>query len=297
MNQRSTGSPLAKRVEELSGSNSKSTAHPPPAVAPQSPFHEVLVRDVTAVVTPEIARLIESEPTVERLNEWLASGTLYRWVRDDPELSKQFLERLGNNPKEAGLALAKAYSDRMEPPARDSVWCRCDLVGLALQLLFAMALLVIRGFVFSLIDGTASPLEKPPWLALFRRAFGFDLVSLTVTGSILQMAALGGACAWLGFDGIFGLHAMERLRQLPARFMERPPPLSWRTDTFYAAWSVHVALLLSAIGFRAAEAALGSAGSALQRAVCAAIAVLVAALMLALSICWRRATKPMRKTE
>src|SRR3954454_11122418 len=135
---------LLDRAEGLTARHNRGdAAQPPPAVASQSPLHEVLIDEVAASLPSPLAARLKAIPTVGQAQDWIAAGAVYSLVANDPYLARRFLDELDSNPRQAGLALAKTYASRMEPPPRDARWHSLDRWGLLLQLVVAGLILMV----------------------------------------------------------------------------------------------------------------------------------------------------------
>lgn len=273
---------LSERAEAITQRNNGADPLPPPPVAAQSPFHEVMMGEITASLPGALKARMEAAPSVGDVCDWIAAGAVYRWIQGDPSLSRIFLHEVSTDPQRAGLALAKALAARLEPPPRDAQWHRYDYIGLALQLAVVGILLVCRSLLFSLLSpyGTASPPEFG-LAALLRGVLGLDLLSGGLPGGLRPAAILGCAALWLGFEAIAAPRVMEHIRQLPARLKQLPPPLAWRADAFHVFWLVQATILLVCVcvrgGAHLAHIALSDAAPGGQRAIAGALGVLLIA--------------------
>jgi len=258
-----TGDPIADQADRLAARNGGPDALRPPAVAPQSPVHELLIRDIATSLPPELAAFLEATPAVADVQRWLAAGEIYHWVSEDQFLARTFLREVGSDPRRAGLALARAFAARMEPPPRDAQWHRCDRLGLALQLALAVVLLVARSLLFdALARGMTFPDLWEFGLAEFLWGIvGLGLLSGEAPAGLLGAVSLSGAVAWLALEGSLAPRAMEKLRRLPAQLKGLPPPLAWRADALYALWVAVSAVLLLGLCTRYWLDVVGAASS------------------------------------
>jgi hypothetical protein len=234
---------LWQQVEVLTTRHQQAgvAAMPPPAVAVHSPWHEVLVAEVAASLPPPVAERLRQAPTVAAAHDWIAAGALYSWLGNDPALGPVFLREVGEDPRRAGLALARAVAARMELPPRTAAWHSADRRGLALAVAAAGLLLGARALLFA---GLALLLETATagdwWSALF----GVDIAPGRLEDGLIWAVVPGLAALWLGLEAICGPRLLEHLRGWPARRRGLPPPLSWRADALHALWYAQAAGLL-----------------------------------------------------
>jgi hypothetical protein len=144
---------LWKRAEDMTVLHNQGDTPPaaPPAVAAQSPLHELLLEEVAAALPPEVAVRMRACPSVGLIQDWLAAGAVYSWLANDPYLSRRFLSEVGDQPKLPALALVAAVASRMEPPPQEAAWHRRDYLGLVLQLAATCAFLLCRSLLLYLI--------------------------------------------------------------------------------------------------------------------------------------------------
>ncbi len=242
---------LSERVAELTQHNNTTAPLPPLPVAAQSPFHEVLMRDLAASLPAELAKRLEAATTVGDVHDWLAAGAVYRWLEEDTYLSRLFLEEVSNDPKSAGLTLAKALAARMGPVARDAQWHCYDRIGLVLQLGVASLLLVCRGLPLYILDHNSRyGFSFPPELGhaeVMRGVVGLTLLPRGLSVVSLSNALLGCATLWLVFEAVYAPRVMESVRQFPAKLQNIPPPLIERVDTFYVIWVIQTMIFWALI--------------------------------------------------
>jgi len=189
---------------------------PPPRSAPQSPLHEILIKEVEASLPRELCHRLREAATLTEVNDWIAAGALFRWVARDPYLSRIFLEGILVNPRDAGMILARAIASRMEPPERNARWRRLDCIGILFQSAFAL-------------------------LTLFARVALMSVLSFHKVAPCLQVGILG---IWMALETTLAPGILEYLRQTPALRLGLPPPLSWRSDTFHVFWFLQELLFL-----------------------------------------------------
>lgn len=237
---------LLKHAEEMNTRHTQDgrPAFSPPAVAGLSPLHEILILEVAAGLPDVLAARLKVAPTVGATQDWLAAGAVFHWARSDPSLERQFLRELGDNPKQAGLALARALAAR-EPPARDAAWKIRDQLGLAFQLFVAGLFLFVRGLLLTFLN----PFSAVSWTCdvtmLPRGIAGVDLLTAPMTRWQCVAGFFTGGLLWLCLEVTLAPRLMEYIRQLPAYVKTLPPPLSWRLDTFYVLWFAQVLTLAS----------------------------------------------------
>lgn len=231
--------PLLNRADEMTTRHNHggSVPHPPPAVACLSPLHELLIQEVSAALPPDLRARLSAAPSVAAAQDWIAAGTIYTWLKGDAYLAQQFLGAVTANPSQAALALARAFASRMEPPPRDRPWRVRDRLGLALQLGVGCIFLVCRGLLFVLLDCFAKGTNLDFRLAAIVNGMaGGGLLQTNLASAPAAVVALGAAAVWFGLEAVLAPRIMELARQLPSRWNGRPPPLAWRTDTFYWLW-------------------------------------------------------------
>jgi hypothetical protein len=152
MSSNSTSS-LSDRAATMTSRNVEGEPMAPPRFAAHSPFYEVLAGDVAASLPAPLARRMQESESIADLNDWLAAGAMYRWISNDAYLRKILLDEVTRDPKQAGMALAKAVAMRMEPPPREDRWEQCDRTGLLLQLAVAWAFFLCRNVLFYVLGG------------------------------------------------------------------------------------------------------------------------------------------------
>jgi hypothetical protein len=244
---------LTRRAEELTSRHMQGIlpVARAPAVATQSPLHEVLIAEVAASLPSPLANRLRSAASVDRLQDWLAAAALYPLVAHDPRLAKRYLAELGENPREANQALLRAHAAHAQAPRRDATWYWRDLLGACYQVSYALFMLLVRGLLFGALAcwaGLTTAAWSDPALYL-RGLLGWDLLAGTVTDPTYTILALGAAGLWLGKEAIGGTEIMETLRQRPARRAQLSLPVTWRADTFYLLWYAQsAALALCVVG-------------------------------------------------
>lgn len=232
---------LSSLMRQAASVTGRHIAACPPAratpVVGESPLHELLVQDLLASLPAELAARLRSAPGLQAAQDWIAVATLYSWVAKDPPVAQRFLNEVAANPKQAGLALATALSTRLGPPARDAVWHWWDRVGVALQLLVAGVLLLMRAALFAWLAGLAlgTPLDLAP-SALGRGLLGQGLPPAEGPWGLLTLVVLAGAALWLALEATAGPVLMEEFRRLPAQEHHLPPPVAWRAEAWNYAW-------------------------------------------------------------
>lgn len=97
----------------------------PPAIAVISPIHELLIADVAAGIPYDLRLPLRTAMTIDALNDWIAAAAMFRWVANDAHLKQVFLDALGNDPKQAPLAVARVLAARLQPD-RDNRWSRAN---------------------------------------------------------------------------------------------------------------------------------------------------------------------------
>jgi hypothetical protein len=209
----------------------------PPAVAAASPIHEILVRELAHGLPPELREKVEAEPSLNRVMDWLAVAALYRWVQNDAVARRAFVSAASTNPTDAGLALARAISARMEPPPRGAEWHRCDGLGLFNEIFFASAVLCGRATLFSALAWFAGLWVSPSAPVLLRGLFGVGVVFGMPPANFYHVANAALASGWFLAEAFWVPRIMERIRQSPAQQRGIAPPRSWRLDTFHAIWA------------------------------------------------------------
>jgi hypothetical protein len=234
----------ADRADQITRQNNQGEPLPPPAFAVQSPFDEVLLQDVAASLPAPLAARMGAARSLDEVHDWIAAGAIYRGIGADAYLSQTFLDEVEKNPQQTGLALAKAFAARMEPPPRDANWHRHDQLGLVLQLTVVGLVLTCRSLLFNWL-GSSSSYEG----GVLQGLVGLPLIINTVPNTFLGAATLFCAAAWLACEAICMPSLMERARQLPARHHELPPPLAWRTDALYGFWFTQSICLMGVICF------------------------------------------------
>lgn len=229
--------PLLRRAEELTSRHAQGgPAVKPPVVAAQSPLHELLIHEIAASLPSEVATRMYAAPMLEEAQAWIAAGAIYNSLADEPYLASEFLKQVADDPRQAGLALARAYSHRMEPPPRDLSWHVRDRLGQALQLTVGVGTLLCRVVVFLLLGWYAHgnlPAITPP-----------ELAQGLAAGSLLRgegshwkkSVALALGTIWLSLEALVAPLAMEKVRRFPALRNGLPPPLAWRASTFLLLW-------------------------------------------------------------
>jgi len=248
-------SSLHDLVDGITNENSGGNASAPPRIASISPFYEVLVRDISATLPPELANLMASTSSMSELMDWVAAGAMLRWL-DDSYSREVYLENLQQNPQRASLSLAKVMASRMEPPRRAPEWCRLDLSGLILQIALTVVILCCRGLLMAILAFWLSG-WPPDWLA-FIPAGIVDLPYLLSVGRADVASALASliAAAWHAFEIRWAPHLIEGARQLPFRLRGMPAPIPWRLDTFRAIWLLQSLILWLLVGLSIAREVL-----------------------------------------
>jgi hypothetical protein len=214
----------------------------------RDPLIEVLISDLATALPRPLADRIQAESCTGSFSDWLFAAAVCRSIADDPSLARRFLVELESGPAKAGLALARALAWKMEPPPRDAAWFRRDLLGMILQLALAALVLLMRCVLFL---GLAAPLgAEPGWsiVCLPRGLLGLDILANAAEDGLFTCAMLDLAVLWLGFEAAVAPRLFESMRQLPARRRGLPPPLAWRTDTFYVLWSLQATILQAVFG-------------------------------------------------
>jgi hypothetical protein len=235
--------------EERTARNHGPQPVPPPAVAAQSPFHEVLIGDLAAWLPAPLAQRLAATTSLEELHQLLGAGILYRWIADDPCLARLYLQALDGDPKRAALALTRALSARADPPPADPLWRRCDRAGLLLQLVTVSAVLLCRSILFTLLAWYGVLPARFGLLDVLHGVLGLDLLSRHAPAGNLAWTIAGyGAVFWCALEAGLLPRPLETLRHLPARLAHLPPPLSWRTDAFYVAWFGQAGMLALCLG-------------------------------------------------
>ena len=228
------------------GDLATATADPPPVVR-RNPIDEVLLEEVAAALPEPLARHLRAAPDAARFREWLAAGAVYPLVADDPCAREAFLAEVAANPAVAARAVVRGLAAGMEPPDRGPAWWRLDRIGLALQAGTAAAFLAARAALFTLLvwvgGAAAFPDSAREVVARFVAA---DLPSGDPQFARFAPLLLVAAAAWLVLEAVAAPHAMEGVRQLPARLHGFPPPLARRTDAVYLLW-ISQATALAAI--------------------------------------------------
>jgi hypothetical protein len=247
-------------------------------------LHEVLIAEVAASLPAPLAARLQKAPTVAVVHEWLAAGAVYKTVAGDPHLVKQFLDELGDSPGQAGLAVARAFAARLEPPPRDAAWHRRDRLGLALQLILVVVLVAVRGLLFHAAGAVALASSGVwGWSLLPPEMDGLATVLGGTAGGLAAALLLGGAAVWLGLEAALAPGLLERARQLPARLQGSPPPLAWRADTFGAAWLLQATVLFGVVSIRLGSVLVRVVGladsSAVEWSAALAFVVLFAGLL------------------
>jgi hypothetical protein len=276
--------PLEKRIENLTSRNSQAggAGLSPPVAAGQSPLHEVLIEEVAAALPEPVARQLRSAPTLARVQDWLAAGSIHGLASGDAYLTRRFLAELGDDPRRAALALARALAGRMQPlPDPDRQ--RADRLGLVFQLLVACMLLVVRAFLFTVGAAGLRALSQPEPAALLHGLVGLDLLLRPVPDRFLGAALVAAASTWLALEALAGARVIEAVRQGPARLRKLPPLLTWRADAFHAMWFLQATLLLLAFGARSlvlvVHAITAAECSTAQRIPALGLALLIAGLL------------------
>jgi len=236
---------MNENMERITGLNQGGSTSPQVAAAAMSPFHEVLVADVTESLPPEIPDRLRRTQSVDELHDWLAVGSMYRWIGSNPFNREQFFLALEADPKRAGLALARTMSARMDPPPRSREWIKCDIIGLLYQLSFLISILALRGVVLSILaKARGGDFVLPDLTQILDNILPLDLLTTGIPNGLWASLILAWASLWFGVEIFAGPRMMEFLRQWPAKRAHLPPPLSWRKDSLYALWITQILVLM-----------------------------------------------------
>lgn len=240
--QKSTTDVLQARAEALTTCNTVEGAvrRTPPAVAAQSPLHELLIEEVAAVLPPAVAQRLREAPAVEPVNDWIAAGAMYSWIRDDPGLAKRLLDEIGNRPKDAALSLARTIAGTLDPPPPDPNAPLLDRFGLLIETALAAALLMLRGlflaFLWNLISGPSVSIDLA---TIARQAFVPDVLESTTVHVGIQVLITASATSWFLLECLFVPHMLEYARALPLRNLSRRAHAYWRPDALHFLWACH----------------------------------------------------------
>jgi hypothetical protein len=237
---------LPDRAEELTARHLRdgfALTHPRQVVA-QSPLLEVLIDEIATPLPPPLAARFKAAPTAACARHWLVAGAVYASIENDPYLARRFLDELGDDPERTGLALAKAFAARLEPPPRSALWHASDRLGLVLQVAFACAALLMRGLLLQCCVGPLDSIAtRLSLLAVVHGLFRADLLLQASDRGLASTGLLLGAMLWFGLEAAAFPAVMEWLRQFPARRQGLPPPLAWRIDVFYLVWFAQASAL------------------------------------------------------
>jgi hypothetical protein len=229
---------------------------------------DVLIAELAQALPRPLADRLAAGDCQGAIPDWLIDAAVYRSIAQDPSLARRFLLELESGPGKAGLALARAFAWTMEPPPRDAGWFRRDLLGMILQLGLAAAVLVTRCVLFLVMAALLGAETGWSLDSLPRGLLGLDLLASAREGGLFACAMLDLAVLWLGVEAVGVPRLLESMRQRPARRSGLPPPLAWRTDTFYVLWFLQAASLQVIFGIALGMALRRSAFTALPSLSC-----------------------------
>jgi hypothetical protein len=205
---------------------------PPPAA--RSVLVEVLLAEFGATLPEPFAARVRTADSPGTAIDWMFAAAVYRAVADDPFLAKQFLARVDSDPRAVGIAMATALASKQEPPRRDAAWHHVDWAGLFLQLSAAAIILVARWLLLIPLASLVRPSVMTASLTSnMGEWFGPGRLTGLRASEVTVSILLTMAAVWLCLEAVVVPRLLEWLRQLPARRRGFPPPLAWRTDTFY----------------------------------------------------------------
>ena len=240
---------ILNHAAELTARNSQegAPAAPVPLIAAQSPLHELLIQEIAAILPSPVAQKLREARSIDAVHDWIAAGTLWRWIQNDRLAADQFLEDLANNPRTAGLALATSVARSLPPVPPYRRAPVLDRVGVCCECIAAGVLLALRGAAMTLLVALGSGSD---WSSQFlsRTAIGsaWPVMLWHQSPTLNRWAglAIGGAMLLILVELLFVPILLEAIRHLPSRFHRTTPLPAWRVDPLLLSWVIQAGVAL-----------------------------------------------------